>query len=67
MKNSVPTPPTHIHQYGWHDSQYVCHTADFWVVPALLSAVDMPAAYREMAFHSIPSHLPPAWTGEAPF
>ena len=45
--------------YGWHGSQYVCHAAevrtggfclcllgynpDFWVVPALLSAVDMPA------------------------
>ena len=43
--------------YGWHGSQYVCHAAevrtggfclcllgynpDFWVVLALLSAVDM--------------------------
>ena len=45
--------------YGWHGSQYVCHATevrtggfclcllgynpDFWVVPALLSAADMPA------------------------
>ena len=46
--------------HGWHGSQYVCHDAEvrtggfclcllgyypyFWVVPALLSAVDKPAS-----------------------